>query len=462
MNIANLISDVPKDELVDFLCELAAKNESVASMLVARFANIDGKAELSGIKTEVNQIIRGNGDRHGFISYHASYRFEKEMYSYMQNIFPSLISAGKNWTAFEALCFIFLKLSEPIDIDDSNGTIGNISCDIMNFWEQTINSMTDAERKKARSWFEKNMHNEKIIDYMQEYLFDAYIDFFTDEESLHAQIKFIDFFLEDTDRNSAHDIFSVRYECERYAEARIHCMEKLNLPESEILSFTEKYLEFDNICYLAVEKCLASKDYEKAEKLLDNLILANQNLPGIVHKAKEKLLEIYKSTENKEKIAQTLRWLLLNERRFEIDLYNEYKSHFSKKDWSEEVEKLISEKENSEFAEAIFVEEKIYDRLFLSVKKSHERWKSFYKLEEYREILSKNYARELVQMFKESLESSVKQASSRAQYAELAEHLENLAKIPGGKEVAVSVREEWLLAYKNRPAMKDELSRAKL
>ena len=153
---------------------------------------------------------------------------------------------------------------------------------------------------------------------------------------------------------------------------------------------------------------------------------------------------------------------MLNERRFEIDLYNEYKSHFSKKDWSEEVEKLISEKENSEFAEAIFVEEKIYDRLFLSVKKSHERWKSFYKLEEYREILSKNYARELVQMFKESLESSVKQASSRPQYAELAEHLENLAKIPGGKEVAVSVREEWLLAYKNRPAMKDELSRARL
>ena len=78
-----------------------------------------------------------------------------------------------------------------------------------------------------------------------------------------------------------------------------------------------------------------------------------------------------------EKTAQTLRWLFLNERRFEIDLYNEYKSYFSGKDWPRELEKLISEKENSEFAEEIFVEEKMYDRLFLSVKKNTSVGKVF-------------------------------------------------------------------------------------
>ena len=211
MNITNLISDVTKDELVDFLSDLASKNDMVASMLVARFAKADGSTELSAIKTEVNQIIRGNGDRYGFIDYRASYRFEKEMYSFMNNIFPSLISAGKNWIAFEGLCFIFLTLAEPIDIDDSNGTIGNLSYEIMDFWEQAINSMADDERKKARLWFEANMHNEKIIDYMQEYLFPAYMDLFTDEDSLRAKIKFIDSFLEETSPAAAHNIFSARY-----------------------------------------------------------------------------------------------------------------------------------------------------------------------------------------------------------------------------------------------------------
>ena len=86
MNIANLLSDVQQNELVDFLSELSKNNESVASMLVARFATIDGNKELSAIKTEINEIIRGNGDRYGFIDYRASYRFSKEFLSYMENI----------------------------------------------------------------------------------------------------------------------------------------------------------------------------------------------------------------------------------------------------------------------------------------------------------------------------------------------------------------------------------------
>ena len=196
--------------------------------------------------------------------------------------------------------------------------------------------------------------------------------------------------------------------------------------------------------------------------MLENLPPVNQNLPGIVHKANEKLLEIYRKTKNEAKITQTLRWLFLNARRFDLNLYNEYKSRFSKNEWADELEKLISEKANSDFAESIFVEEKKYDRLFTSVKKSHTRWKDFYKLEKYSEILSENYASELVQMFKESLEESVKEVNSRPQYAELAKHLENLSKIPGGKAAALTIRDEWVETYRKRPAMVDELKKARL
>ena len=78
MNIANLISDVPQNELVDFLVEVSKNNESISLMIVARFAKVDNNSELSAIKTEVNEIIRENSDRYGFIDYRASYRFCKE------------------------------------------------------------------------------------------------------------------------------------------------------------------------------------------------------------------------------------------------------------------------------------------------------------------------------------------------------------------------------------------------
>ncbi|MBQ6782129.1 MAG: hypothetical protein IJP62_13025 [Treponema sp.] len=46
--------------------------------------------------------------------------------------------------------------------------------------------------------------------------------------------------MENIDEGLAHDIFSERYEVERYAEAKIRCMEKLNFPEEEIIFFMEK------------------------------------------------------------------------------------------------------------------------------------------------------------------------------------------------------------------------------
>ena len=462
MNIANLLSDVQQNELVDFLSELSKNNESVASMLVARFATIDGNKELSAIKTEINEIIRGNGDRYGFIDYRASYRFSKEFLSYMENIFPALISAKKNRLAFEALCYIVFKLGEPLNIDDSNGTIGELMCRVMDFWEEDISKMNDDERKKARLWFEKNMYNEEIMDYLQEYLFTAYSDFFNDEESCKAKIEFIDAFLSNTDDEDVKDIFSSRFNMERYAAERIRCMEKLKCSKEEIFTFMEKYIYLDNICYIAVKKYLDAKEYCKAEKLLQNLIESNKQLPGIVHEAHERLFELYKTTGNEKRQKETLRWLFLNTRRFDINLYNQYKSMFSEEDWKVELEKIVSEKNVFEFSDNIFVEEKMYDRLFESVKKYHQKWQSVYNLEEYSEYLKDDYAPQLVQMFTECLKKDVLTVSSRVQYAELADHVRQLAKISGGKQAAIAIRDEWLLTYKNRPAMKDELGRIKL
>ena len=49
---------------------------------------------------------------------------------------------------------------------------------------------------------------------------------------------------------------------------------------------------------------------------------------GIVLEAKNKLYELYKSTNNKEKLQKILRSIFLSMRTFNIELYNEYKSYF--------------------------------------------------------------------------------------------------------------------------------------
>ena len=52
---------------------------------------------------------------------------------------------------------------------------------------------------------------------------------------------------------------------------------------------------------LLILSSINTNKYFLAEDLLENLIAVNQNLPGIVHEANEKLLEIYRKTRTKQK-----------------------------------------------------------------------------------------------------------------------------------------------------------------
>ena len=455
------LSDFSREELEDFIIGLAKSDEHIAAMVTARFAKTGAESELGRIKSELNQIVRGSGDRYGFIGYHDSYRFEKEMSRYIWTIIPQLLDAQKTWLSFEVLCAVVYLLSS-LDIDDSNGTIStllNVTIDLM---DETISKMKTEEKRRAREWFENHMYDENIIDFIQDELFEAYTDLFDDEESLKAQIAFVDSYLNGDIDSSEDDDFSVRLKVEKYAETRIRCMEKLNYPEKDIFSFLEKYLSLENICMFAAEKYIAHGDYDSAEKLLLNLIEASKNHRGVVRSAKEKLLALYKKTENERKIAETERYLFLNECQFNQELYREYKSHFSDEEWKNELKNLLSEKDAEKFKDEIFVEEKMYRNLFESVKKRHARWKSFYPLEKYAKYLKADYAEELLEMFAEVFDEEAKRASYRGQYYELAQHLAFMAKLPSGKAAAFRLREKWFEIYQKRPAFKDELVKVKL
>ena len=71
---------------------------------------------------------------------------------------------------------------------------------------------------------------------------------------------------------------------------------------------------------------------------------------------KNKLYELYKSTNNKEKLQKILRSIFLSMRTFNIEKYNEYKSYFSNGEWKTEIESLL--KESSRFEFEILYEEK--------------------------------------------------------------------------------------------------------
>ena len=414
------------------------------------------KEQLKQIKENINRIIKSNS-RNGFINYYAARRFKREFLDYLMEFSDDLFDTRQISLLFESLCFLVKKIGAPINIDDSDGTITDIMYEIMGLYERCIHLTTEKEKSEALKWFEKNFNNERIIDYIQEYVLNGYFNLFTDEKSLKSKLKFIDKYLEQNDYSN--DISSIKkYEYQHFVKAYVKTMELLDFPESEIIDFMERYSGIDDICYILVDYYINQQNYEKAENLLLALIDNNQSLPGIVFKSENKLYELYKITGNKEKLKKTLRSIFLSEGTFKIELYNEYKTYFSSDEWKNEIESMI--KESNRFAFEIYDEEKMYDNLFELVAKVRTNYGGIRYLKEYASVLMSKYSNQLVQMFVEYLEENIKRINSRDEYRCLAQNLNFLAKNLKALEKASTLREKWFAEYKRKPALCDELNKA--
>ena len=411
------------------------------------------KDQLKNIKEIFNQIIKYNS-KNGFISYYAARKFEREFLDYLMEVSGELFGSGQKSLLFETLCYLVKKIAAPINIDDSDGTISDIMYEIMELYKHCIYLMSEEEKSEALEWFEKNFNNEKIIDYIQEYILDGYFNFFTDEKSLKTKLKFIDKYLEQNDYSN--DIFSMgRFEFEQFVKARVKTMELLGFPETEIVDSLEQYSDISDICYILVDYCINQKNYDKAENHLLDLIEKNQGLPGIISDAKNKLYELYKITKNKEKLQKTLRSIFLSERTFKIELYNEYKFNFSSDEWKTEIESMLQESRRFEFD--ILYEEKMYDNLFECVERFCKKYGGLQYIKEYATVLMPKYSIQLAEMYANILEKNIEKLRNRDDYRWFAKDFKFLAKNLNALENASSLREKWLVEYKRKPALCEEL-----
>lgn len=411
------------------------------------------KEQLKNIKETFNQIIKYNS-KNGFISYYSARKFEREFLDYLFEVSGELFGSRQISLLFETLCFLVKKIGAPIDIDDSDGNISDIMYEIMELYKRCIYLTSEEEKTEALKWFEENFNNEKIIDYIQEYILDGYFNLFTDEKSLKTKLKFIDKYLEQNDYSN--DIFSMgRFEFQQFVNARVKTMELLKFPESEIIDFLEQYSNISDICFILVDYCINQKNYEKAENLLYGLIDNNQNYLGIVLEAKNKLYELYKATNNKEKLQKILRSIFLSMRTFNIEKYNEYKSYFSNDEWKTEIESLLQESSRFEFE--ILYEEKMYDDLYVAVEKTYNKYGGIHYIKEYAAVLLPKYSNQLAEMFVKALEKNIENLRNRDDYRCFAKDLKFLAKNLTAFEKASELREKWLVEYKRKSALCEEL-----
>ena len=142
-------------------------------------------------------------------------------------------------------------------------------------------------------------------------------------------------------------------------------------------------------------------------------------------------------------------------RTFNIEKYNEYKSYFSNDEWKTEIESLLQESSRFEF-EILYEEKMCYD-LYVAVEKVYNKYGGIHYIKEYAAVLMPKYANQLAEMFVKALEKNIENLRNRDDYRCFAKDLKFLAKNLTAFEKASELRQKWLVEYKRKSALCEEL-----
>lgn len=459
--LSELLQKTPKSDLEALLLEFAKNDKHIEKMLRIRLST--DVSEVQRVKSEIREIINKCGDRYGFIDYRSSYVFERQMYDLIENVFHRFISEKNSKDAFEVICTFFFELGK-IDIDDSNGTIGSLLTPVMDYFEQVVDLMDTEEKDKAFSWLENHLEDEEIIDFIRDYIFNAYIDFFTDEKSLRKKIVFFDSYLKKNYDSENFSDFVALYKLRKYAENRLACMEKLKCPEEETIAFCKKNEKIYEFSSRLAEIYLSKNQYTEAIDVYLKIINDNEKYPGIVSACKKNLLDIYEKTNDIEKQKPLIKEFVFDRFDINFDYYKKYKSFFSEAEWEKEFDSLIKKSRSSSHVEQLLFEEKKIEELYDYICEWHKKENIFFSTTlslfyKYRKYFEPDHSAEIVQMYSDSLDKEMEWASNRSRYAEVAKKLKQLMQFSGGKKAARELKENWFIKYKNRSAMKDELNK---
>lgn len=461
MNYKELIQNAGSDELKTFVLNYAETNEKFRKLIQCSLSSSGNPSQLKELKNEIDYIFISHGDNGGFIDYRSAPGFERDVYGFFSDTILPLLKSGQTETV-SGLLMHLIKKTGSLQIDDSDGCISGIMDEVSDAWNTLLATADKNQTAEYRKWFESNIENNKIIDYIQDDLYRIYFENFTDDESLKSKIRWLDSRIERTEKGeTCGSEWTNRFKLETAVTQKIECMQKLNYSREEIFSFMNTYSEMPKICTLLVNDFCRQKEYDKAEKLLLHLKEKNAMYPGIIRDADNVLKKIYKESGQKEKYIQMLQHLLKTDGRNNWDQFLEYKSLFPTSEWRQALKEILAMNQTPELENRIYVEENMIDDLFRSVSTHHRKYHSLYDLDEYEKYLYPEYEPQLADMYAECLSDEIKQVSNRGRYKELAGYLKKLHKYGSGKEKAVALKQQWMQEYKRRPALTEELGKLK-
>lgn len=233
-------------------------------------------------------------------------------------------------------------------------------------------------------------------------------------------------------------------------------------------------LHFKGVKKIRVFDLIEEREFQKAEELVKQAISKAQKdkLIGLVKEWEVLLLHIYELNRDSNTAREFLEKFAFDSP-FNEEYYHRWKKSFTEQEWPAILEKKIDEIQevtmqdkqiikwyNPEYAllmrlGPLFVEEQMFDRLIQLIKKQS----NLDIILQYHKYLYNLYPQELYDLYDPLLDNYAESTDERREYRLLLEVVGMIYKtIPQSREKIIDKLNNWLITYKRRPAMLDEIN----
>ena len=445
----NIIANINKEQLDEFLVELLSEDKNVYDKFRLKFYKLFPKPTMNDYKKKIYDAIKKSAGRDGFIDYHESREYTKNMYKITSEV-NTLVDNEEYNLAFDVVKIILESIPNT-DIDDSNGSTGEVAYSCIEIMERILEYILHDENSVAKKILDYIL-NETKEEKLSNYGIDLYplLQFYIDRNMYLNEIE--KGLLEALEAGNNKEYF---WNIGNYIDTLISIYVKENAKE-KMIKLLKTYSKEKSVCLKLVEEYLKQDDVINAINLL-NIRLKNTNDKTYALK----LADIYQKENMIQEYKETLYKLLYELDKYDIDIYKRIKSLYSKKDWLAERKNIIdrvSKEKNSYWYVndllKIYIEEKMYDDIYNIIKD-----KDMDTIISYEQYLLPKYNKELLNIYVKYCYSFANKASDRKMYSELARKILHIKQMKNSKNEYTKLLEGLQEKYRKKTAMQDELSK---
>lgn len=445
--LEEMVNSADRDTICQFLMEVLEADSNLRN----RFKNRISKVDINYYKQLVDDIFMKYVGRHDFIDYYHASPFSYELSQILNCETIDLLECGHYKEAFDLTSYISVELC-GVDIDDSDGVISMLMYQIVEIWQRITEQCEMDLKRYMFDWLVGLLYGQSI-DYMEEVVEQFLYDNFKESEFLEYKLKLseqkIDLY------QTEESLKWGNFWLEKWVVRRIQLMKEMNMLQEEVDAYIKQHLDLRRVREYYVQDCIKAGEYDYAIKLLEERKEVDKELIGWLKEDSQQLKELYKLAGQMDNYKNEICFLLTIRHAANIDLYRELKTLYTEKEWEIKREEIFSKIPKGAPIDQFYLEDRLYDRLLLYVLDSN----SLYDLLRYEKYLRDRYPEELLTKYDQSVRGMAVQSSNRKQYREMVSILRKMQTYSGGLDRVAKIIMDWKVAYRNRPAMLEELKR---